>query len=146
MGKDMSFLIEETRTITMLIGHIKDSEQAVYIYLDYPIETVKMLMDENPNWLHEEVVSYQVIHTVGGAIILRKPKIGKYHSSTLARARSKIIAQSPCRSCGGTNVYAVKHGKGKVTPDPDGRFWFCPDCQYSFGRAYKKDPYGENIG
>lgn len=43
-----------------------------------------------------------------------------------------IIALSPCRYCNGTRVRNTEAG----------RFWYCPDCNSFYGRAWKNDPYG----
>lgn len=81
MGKEEKFVFQERRQITLLIGHMADSDRAVYAYLDYSPELVDKLIEENPNWLREEVAKYQMVYTTG-AIILRSRKPRKYHSST----------------------------------------------------------------
>lgn len=81
MDKNMVFTIQEQRTITLLIGHMEGSDQAVYVYIDYSPSTFEKLVEENPNWLYEEIAGYQKIHTIGGAIILRKGKLGRFKFS-----------------------------------------------------------------
>ena len=78
---ELFFTIQEQRTVTLLLGHVEGSDRAVYIYIDYSPSMTKKLMEENPNWLHEEVAAYQKIYTIGGAIILRKAKRGRFRSS-----------------------------------------------------------------
>jgi len=81
MGKELSFILQEQRTVTLLIGHVKGSDQAVYAYIDYSPSTVDKLIEENPNWLYEELATYQKIQTFDGPILLRKEKPRRFLSS-----------------------------------------------------------------
>jgi len=49
--------------------------------------------------------------------------------------KPRITALSPCPRCNKTNVSVYFFNVRK---------WYCPDCNMTFSRSWKKDPLGEN--
>ncbi len=71
------FTLKESRQVTMFVGHVRDSDRAVYAYIDHSKEMIEKLIEENPNWLQEELATYPIVH-MEGSIVLRSHKPRKY--------------------------------------------------------------------